>query len=285
MEIINLKGSTKVEPELETESCTRGKITKRAKIFRPAKTYDGLRITDIKQAIKNENRVNVFVNAEYSFSLDIAQLVDFKLKIGTELTPEDIEKYQRASAYGKVYQRTLEWVLSRPHSIRETYDYLNKKQRENSSKKRIKSEMQNSTIKTHNSGDANSKKRTISVNEDILALDKTDIDRIIQTMIEKHYLDDEAYARYYVENRFTNKGISSKRLRLELMKKGINQDIIDQVLSQDIRNDEEEIKKIIAKKRNRYDDDKLTSYLLRQGFDYELVRTLIQQMQDSCGTD
>ena len=175
--------------------------------------------------------------------------------------------------------------MSRPHSIREAYDYLNKKQRENSSKKRIKNEIQNSTIKTHNSGGASSKKRTISVNEDILALDKTDIDRIIQTMIEKHYLDDEAYARYYVENRFTNKGISVKRLRLELMKKGIDQTIIDQVLSQDIRNDEEEIKKIIAKKRNRYDDDKLTSYLLRQGFDYELVRTLIQQMQDSCGTD
>ncbi len=283
MKIINLKGSATAEPELETESRARSQNAKRAKTFRVAKTYDGLRITDIKQAVKNENRVNVFVNDEYSFSLDIAQLVDFKLKIGTELTPEDIEKYQRASAYGKVYQRTLEWVLSRPHSIRETYDYLNKKQRENSSKQRIKNEIQNGAINPHANKGAYSKKRIVSVNEDILTLDKNDIDHIIQTMINKHYLDDEAYARYYVENRFTNKGISTKRLRLELMKKGIDQNIIDQVLSQDIRNDEEEIKKIIAKKRKRYDDDRLTNYLLRQGFDYELVRTLIQQ--DSCGKD
>ena len=248
MEIINLKGSTNVEPELETTPST----PKRARNFRRIKNYDGLRITDIKQAVKNENRVNVFVNDEYSFSLDIAQLVDYKLK--------------RASAYGKVYQRTLEWVLSRPHSIRETYDYLNKKKRENSSKQKIKSEIQKNPAKTHTADSVNSKKHTISVNEDILALDEADIDRIIETMIKKHYLDDEAYAKYYVENRFTNKGISSKRLRLELMKKGI-----------------EEIKKIIAKKRKRYDDDKLTNYLLRQGFDYELVRTLIQQA--SCGTD
>ncbi len=279
MEIINLKGSTNVEPKLETTPS----MPKRTRNFRRIKNYDGLRITDIKQAVKNENRVNIFVNDEYSFSLDIAQLVDYKLKIGTELTPEDIEKYQRASAYGKVYQRTLEWVLSRPHSIRETYDYLNKKQRENSSKQRIKNEIQNGAINPHANKGAYSKKRIVSVNEDILTLDKNDIDHIIQTMINKHYLDDEAYARYYVENRFTNKGISTKRLRLELMKKGIDQNIIDQVLSQDIRNDEEEIKKIIAKKRKRYDDDRLTNYLLRQGFDYELVRTLIQQ--DSCGKD
>ena len=237
-------------------------------------------ITDIKQAVKNDNRVNIFIDNEYSFSLDIAQVVDFKLKIGTELTEEDIVKYQRASSYGKVYQRTLEWVLSRPHSIRETYDYLNKKQRENISKDRSKTE-QKQSYGADEPKNNKAKKRTVSVNKDIISLDKSDIDRIIDTMIAKGYLNDEAFAKYYVENRFTNKGISAKRLRLELMKKGIGQNIVDQVLSEDIRNDEEEIKKIIAKKRNRYDDDKLTNYLVRQGFDYELVRNLIQQEKDS----
>ena len=87
-----------------------------------------MKITDIRQAVKNQNRVNVFVDNEYSFSLDIAQLVDFKLKIGTELSQTDINKYQHASSYGKVYQRTLEWVLLRPRSVRETEDYLKKKQ-------------------------------------------------------------------------------------------------------------------------------------------------------------
>jgi hypothetical protein len=53
----------------------------------------------------------------------------------------------------------------------------------------------------------------------------------------------------------------------------------------DFMNLEDGTYKIIAKKRSRYDDDKLTNYLLRQGFDYELVRTLIRQEQDSCGTD
>ena len=47
-----------------------------------------LRITDIRQAVKNENRVNVFVNNEYSFSLDISQVVDMHVKKGMVLSTE-----------------------------------------------------------------------------------------------------------------------------------------------------------------------------------------------------
>ena len=215
-----------------------------------------MKITDIRQAVKNQNRVNVFVDNEYSFSLDIAQLVDFKLKIGTELSQTDINKYQHASSYGKVYQRTLEWVLSRPRSVRETEDYLKKKQ-----------------FDLKKQEDKN------------VALENEEIEKIITTLINKKYLDDETYAKYYVENRFTKKGISTKRLRMELNKKGIANSIIEEVLSSGTRNDEEEIAKIIAKKRSKYDDEKLIQYLVRQGFDFELVRNLVQSDSDSCGTD
>ena len=60
---------------------------------------------------------------------------------------------------------------------------------------------------------------------------------------------------------------------MELAKKGISKEIIDEVL--DKRNDEEEILKMIAKKRGKYDDDKLIQYLCRQGFDYQLTRSLV----------
>ena len=61
----------------------------------------------------------------------------------------------------------------------------------------------------------------------------------------------------------------------ELLKKGVSRGIISEVLSG--RDDEEEIKKMIAKKRSKYtDDEKLISYLCRQGFPFELVRSLVQ---------
>lgn len=193
-----------------------------------------LQITNIKQAVKNENRVNIFIDGKYDFSLDISQLVDFKLKVGQKITEQDLEKYRKASSFGKLYQRTLEWVLTRPHSVKETRDYLFKKHAE-----------------------------------------KEDSAKIIKTLQEKSYLNDEAFARFYVENRFVKKGISKKRLELELTKKGIDRQIIEDTLASSERSDEEEIKKIIAKKRNKYDDEKLIAYLTRQGFSYQLSKDLV----------
>ena len=79
----------------------------------------GLKITDLKQGVKNPNRVNVFVDGKYSFSLDVAQVVDFGVKVGRVLSETELEEMKRASEFGKAYQRALEWVLVRPRSVGE----------------------------------------------------------------------------------------------------------------------------------------------------------------------
>ena len=198
-----------------------------------------MKITELKQGVKNPNRVNVFVDGKYEFSLDVTQVVDFKIKVGMEISPEQLVEFKKASEFGKLYQRALEKALMRPHSEREMRDYLCKKIYEKK-------------------------------------LDKEYIDRIIGRLIEKKYLSDFEFAKWYVENRFVKKGVSLKRLKMELMKKGVAAEIIDEVLDSSERNDEEEILKIIAKKRAKYDDEKLTAYLCRQGFPYQLVNELVQ---------
>ena len=178
------------------------------------------RITNLKQGLKNPDRVNVFVDSKFSFSLDISQVVDFGIKVGMEVSDTDVAEFKKASEFGKLYQRALEWVLVRPRSIRETSDYLYKKIYEKK-------------------------------------LDKKYIDLIIEKLKAKKYLDDFRFAEYYVENRFSKKGVSLKRLRMELLKKGVSKEIIEEVLVDSDRNDEEELRKMIAKKRAKYDDEKL----------------------------
>lgn len=202
------------------------------------------KITELKQGLKNPDRVNVFVDGKFSFSLDISQVVDFGIKVGMEVSDADVLEFKKASEFGKLYQRTLEWVLVRPRSVRETNDYLYKKIFEKK-------------------------------------LDKNYIDRIIEKLKDKKYLDDYKFCEYYVENRFSKKGISLKRLKMELLKKGVLKDVIDEVLADSDRNDEEELKKMIAKKRAKYDDEKLTQYLCRQGFQYDLVRELVRQTSET----
>ena len=94
---------------------------------------DTYRITNLKQGVKNPERVNVFVDGVFSFSLDVAQVVDFKLKVGQEISEEKLAELKKASEFGKMYQRTLEWVLIRPRSVRETKDYLIRKLKTSSS--------------------------------------------------------------------------------------------------------------------------------------------------------
>lgn len=201
-----------------------------------------MKITELKQGVKNPNRVNVFVDGKYEFSLDVAQVVDFKIKVGMEISPEQLLEFKKASEFGKLYQRALEWVLTRPRSEKETRDYLNKKIFEKK-------------------------------------LDKKYIDTITERLKEKGFLSDFEFAKWYVENRFVKKGVSLKRLKMELMKKGVASEIIEEVLNSSERNDEEEILKIIAKKRAKYDDEKLTQYLCRQGFSYQLVNELVRSCE------
>lgn len=222
-----------------------------------------LKITNIKPAVKNENRVNVFVNEKYAFSLDVSQVVDFKIKVGQEITTEKLAEYKKASEFGKLYQRALEWILIRPRSIREVKDYLREKTRKSSSDTLV-------PARRYGRDFANSLPvgRAVS-SEDISSFHQT----IIERLILHGYLDDRRFAEYYVENRFVKKGVSRKRLRMELIKKGVEANVIDEVL--DVRDDEAEIKKMIERKRARYDDDKLIQYLCRQGFSYEMARNLV----------
>ena len=177
-------------------------------------------ITNLKEGVRNPERVNVYVNDKYAFSLDISQVVELGVKVGRVISDVELEEFKRASEFGKLYQRALEWVLTRPRSEKECREYLYRKIFEKK-------------------------------------LDKKYVDTIIEKLRAKKYLDDFRFAEYYVENRFVKKGVSAKRLKMELMKKGIPKDMIDEVLSETDRNDADEIKKIIAKKRNKYNDEKL----------------------------
>jgi regulatory protein len=86
-----------------------------------------VKITSIKQQVKNPERVSVFVDDKYAFSLSLDELIKYKLKNDDELDKADIKKFKKISADGKLRARALEWLVNRPHSDREFKDYLYRK--------------------------------------------------------------------------------------------------------------------------------------------------------------
>lgn len=214
-------------------------------------------ITQINSGVRGPNRVNIFVNGKFSLSLDIKQVIDYKVKVGKKLTELELQELHSASEFGKLYQRTLEWTLVRPRSVRETRDYLKRQQikRNQTNRKRLHDqlkplpEIQNATTQ--------------------LVLDR---------LIERDFVNDEKFAEHYIENRFVKKGISTKRLRLELTKKGINQDLVGRLLEQSSRNEYDELMKMARKKVGHYDQPKLIAYLVRQGFEYQDVVEVVAKI-------
>lgn len=229
----------KLKDEVPKERCVSkepGKRSERGNMV--SDCGDVLKITDLKKGLKNPERVNVYVNSKFAFSLDVSQVVELGVKVGRVIDKDELEQFKSASEFGKLYQRALEWMLLRPRSERELSDYLRKKVYEK-------------------------------------GLERGFIEDVICRLKDKGYVDDRRFSEYYVENRFVKKGISRKRLRMELMKKGICAAVVDEVLNG--RNDEDEIRKIVAKKRGKYDNEKLMAYLCRQGFSYELVREIVSK--------
>ncbi|MEK7561434.1 MAG: RecX family transcriptional regulator [Patescibacteria group bacterium] len=86
-----------------------------------------MKITAIKQQVKNLERVSVFVDEKYSFSLSLDELLAQKLKKDQELSQADVKRLKKISDDGKLRARSLEWLLNRPHSIREFKNYLYRK--------------------------------------------------------------------------------------------------------------------------------------------------------------
>lgn len=216
-----------------------------------------MKITSISAQAKNPDRVNVSVDGKYRFSLDIYQVVELGVKIGKEYSEEELTALENESQFGKLYARALEYCLMRPHSSREVRDYLWRKTRATKYKSR-----------------AGEIKERAGVNEDIT-------ERIFNRLVERDYVNDEKFARWWIENRNVKKGTSLRRLEMELRAKGVDAKIIADQLRSSARSEEDELKKVIAKKQARYDDQqKFKQYLMRQGFSYDSIQAALEGRND-----
>jgi len=204
-----------------------------------------MKITAVTAQQKDKNRLNVMVDGKYRFSLDIFQYADLGIKIGKDYSEEELHALETESQFGKVYARALEYCLMRPHSSREVKDYLYRKTRDTRTK-------------------TGEMKKGVA----------TEItQRVFDRLVEKGYIDDEKFTRYWVENRSLTKGASRRKLQAELQAKGVDRAIIERQLAESVRTDDDELAKVIAKKRNRYaDDQKFMQYLARQGFSYDDIK-------------
>ncbi len=202
-----------------------------------------MKITDIKQQVKNPERYSIYVDGKFCFGLSEAGLLASGIRVGNEYTSSELDALKDTARRDKAYNQALGLIARRPRSVWEIETYLRRKE-----------------------------------------YDKGITEEVLQRLSSAGWLDDHDFARKWVDNRRLLKQTSKRRLQQELRAKRVSDEAIQGALSED-DTDERVVLADLAKRKyaqTRYQDQtKLMQYLLRQGFNYEDVKVVVQEIFSS----
>ena len=200
-------------------------------------------ITALTLQKRDKERVNVFLDGEYAFSLHLHPAR--ALKRGQRLGEADIACLQSADEAHRAYHNALHFLGYRPRSQAEIERHLHRKDY---------------------SAEA--------------------IDAAVERLLGNRHVDDAAFARYWLDNRQRFRPRGSRALRYELRQKGIDDDIIGDVLT--TLDEEASARDAIARKLDRWRGldqtdfrKKVTGFLSRRGFGYDTIRAVYQKARES----
>lgn len=116
-------------------------------------------------------------------------------------------------------------------------------------------------------------------------ISEPNLEKVINILKDLKYLDDNRYAKQYLEEKLENNPIGKRVITMKLAEKGIKKDVINEVVDKQYNVETETNKakelltKYLKKVRAKSDLDKKQKcyrYLLSRGFDYDIVKEVIK---------
>jgi regulatory protein len=209
-----------------------------------------MQITRLKST-KRGDRVNVYLDDKFAFSIAQNLVTDFAFYVGKELAEGKVNEIKNKDLVVRYYERVLNLIARRPRSELEIRRYLNRKlYREEGIEKFI--------------------------------------DKLIGTLKKKNYIDDFEFAKWWVENRMRFKPRGEFLIRRELKSKGIEDSLIEEALRSGrfTKGREFEFALELGKKKKRLLKDlkedkekkKFMDFLVRKGFSYDVARRVLERL-------
>lgn len=213
------------------------------------------KVTSVEPQKRNTKRFSVFLDGEFAFGADEDLVVNRRLVVGKEITSEDLQKILFEAEVGKLMERMYRWFGIRQHSEKEVRSYF-----------RVKS--QESRVKG---------KEEIS---------QLTIDALVEMLKKKGMVNDLEFAKAWTEARRKSKQKGIKAIKAELFQKGIDKEIIEEVVRLQVTGYSEEdlAKQALEKKMKTWRNfesqefkKKAFEFLMRKGFEYEVVREVVEK--------
>lgn len=198
------------------------------------------RITAIEPQKRNPQRVNIYLDGSFAFGL--TRLAAAWLRVGEELSAEKIAALQEADAREQALQYALRLLSHRPRSENELRQRLTQR-----------------------------------------GIPETLIQVTLERLRQDGLLDDSQFAHAWVENRHTFRPRSRRLLAQELRQKGLDEQTIQQAL-QNVDDEAAAYAAALPRARRlqglerRAFRQKLTAFLLRRGFSYEVITPVVTRL-------
>lgn len=211
------------------------------------------KITSVEPQKKNPHRFSIYLDGSFAFGADEDLVVDRRLVPGKTIAPADVEEVLFEAEVGKLMEKMYRLWNIRKRSEREVRDYFRIKNYES----RIKDKEEASQIA---------------------------IDALVETLKKKGMVNDLEFAKAWVEARRESRQKGIRAIKLELFQKGIDKEIIEEVTA--AMGSEEELAKLALEKKIRFWNNlkslelkkKAYEFLMRKGFDYEIVKKTIESL-------
>jgi regulatory protein len=126
-------------------------------------------------------------------------------------------------------------------------------------------------------------------------IDTEVLEKVIAKLKEQRFVDDEAFASWWIEQRTRVTPRSMRLIILELLQKGVQKDTIESAIvaidahmgRTSTQSDVETAKRIVEKKIRRYESltreeiyQKLGGYLARKGYSWDVIKKSIDTHMD-----
>lgn len=109
--------------------------------------------------------------------------------------------------------------------------------------------------------------------------------KIINKLKEQKFINDIEFVKWWVDQRERLKPRSSKLIKFELKQKGIARELIDEIFETDLSSDLEKAKILAQKRISRYKNEtpkkiyeKMGRFLASKGFDYDIIKEVIEKV-------
>ncbi|ALC80395.1 MULTISPECIES: recombination regulator RecX [Bacillus] len=261
-------------------------------------------ITKISAQEKNKDRVNVFLDNKYAFSVELDVVAQFNLRKGKELDDLQIEEIRFADDVKKGFHKAIGYLSFRMRSEKEVRDFLAKKEVSFSASTEIiyrlkelnylnDASFAEAYVSTHRK--TNRKGPAVLKRE---LKEKGVSEEAITDALQTFSFEDQMEEAKVLTQKFLKKGkkVSTKEtsqlIQQQLARKGFPFDVINAVLDEiEFENNEEEEQEVLtlhaekAMKKYKYDGTfekkmKVKQFLFRKGFDADMIESFLEKRED-----